>query len=201
MTNRFLLLPVRSVLLAVGLLITAPCFVLAQFPMPSKGSLEDTEPARIHELVSQYCRLDYEGDTLDAQAWPKIQPLVWWKSAPEYTKIDVVARYQVDMPDTAKTAGKFTVTVHYRVLGIYDLTNGYVTEPPGSNQNVDFLVSSENTDTRIADAENTLPHPSRAVMLKWLNEKLSTAQDEAAKKRYQDALKQLQAQSASPFAK
>jgi len=38
-------------------------------------------------------------------------------------------------------------------------------------------------------------------MLKWLNEKLSTSQDEPAKTRYQEALRQLQAQSVSPFAK
>lgn len=169
--------------------------------MPSGKSLEDTEPAQIHELVSKYCRLDYEGATLDSQAWPKIQPLVWWKSSPDYSKINVVARYQVDMPVASSTQGKYTATVHYRLLGTYDLATGYVAEPPGSNQSVDFLVSSENTGARIADAENTLPHPSRAAMLKWLNEKLSSAQDDAAKKRYQDALKQLEGQSASPFAK
>jgi len=185
----------------IALFISAPGYLLAQFPVPNARSLEDTEPAQVHELVSKYCRLDYEGATLDSQAWSKIQPLVWWKSAPDYSKVDVVARYKVDMPDTGNTKGRYTVTVHYRLLGTYDLTNGYVTEPPGSNQSVDFLVSSENTGTRIADAENTLPHPSRAAMLKWLNEKLSTAPDDASKKRYQDALTQLQAQSASPFAK
>jgi len=194
---------IRAILLAVALIVVAPSFLLAQFPMPSKGSLsaEDAEPAQIHELVSKYCRLDYEGALLDGQGWAKIQPLVWWKSKPEYSKINVIARYQVDMPATTSSQGKVAVTVHYRLLGTYDLTNGYVTEPPGSNQEVNFLVSSENTGTRIADAENTLPHPSRAAMLKWLNEKLSTTQDDAAKRRYQDALKQLEAQSASPFAK
>ena len=195
------MLSIRSIFLAIALLLSMPAFLLAQFPVPNTKSLEDTEPAEIHELVSKYCRLDYEGALLDSQAWSKVQPLVWWKSNPSYSKIDVVARYKVDMPDTSNSKGKYTVTVHYRLLGTYDLINGYVTEPPGANQDVDFLVSSENTDTRIADAENTLPHPSRAAMLKWLNQKLSTAQDAAAKRRYQDALKQLEAQSASPFAK
>jgi hypothetical protein len=201
MPERSSVLLIRAVLLAVALFVGAPGFLLAQFPVPSKGSLEDSEPAQIHELVSKYCRLDYEGALLDGQAWAKIQPLVWWKSNPDYAKIDVVARYQVDMPDTSTAHSKYSVTVHYRLLGTYDLATGYVPEPPGSNQDVDFLVSSENTGTRIADAENTLPHPSRAAMLKWLNEKLSTAQDDAAKRRYQDALKLLEAQSASPFAK
>ena len=50
-------------------------------------------------------------------------------------------------------------------------------------------------------SDNSLPHPSRAAMLKWLNDKLAAAQDEPAKMRYQEALRQLQAQPASPFAK
>jgi hypothetical protein len=97
--------------------------------------------------------------------------------------------------------GKYLVTVHYRLLGTYDLANGYVREPEGAMQDVDFTVKAENSEWRIADSENPLPHPSRAAMLKWLNGKLSAAQDETAKARYQDALQQLQAQSASPFAK
>jgi hypothetical protein len=38
-------------------------------------------------------------------------------------------------------------------------------------------------------------------MLKWLNDKISTTQDASAKNLYQEALRELQAQSGSPFAK
>jgi hypothetical protein len=38
-------------------------------------------------------------------------------------------------------------------------------------------------------------------MLSWLNQQISTTEDAAAKSRQQDALTQLQSQSASPFAK
>lgn len=191
---------IRHVLLGFAFVIAAPGFLLAQFPVPTQHVTEDTEPAQIHELVSKYCRLDYEGARLDSQAWPKFGSIVWWKSNPDYTQIDVVARYSVDIPPDA-TKGKYVVTVHYRLLGVYDLTTGYVREPQVSNQNVDFLVSSENQEWRIADAENTSPHLSRAAMLNWLNKQISTTQDQAATARYQDALKQLQSQSASPFAK
>ena len=74
-------------------------------------------------------------------------------------------------------------------------------EPPNSNQDVDYIVTGVNGEWRISDSDNELPHPSRAAMLKWLNDKLSPAQDEPANIRYQDALRQLQAQPASPFAK
>jgi hypothetical protein len=191
---------IRRVLLGLALVVAAPGFLLAQFPVPTQHVSEDTEPAQIHELVSKYCRLDYEGARLDPQTWPKFEPIVWWKSNPNYTQIDVVARYSVDIPPEA-SKGKYVVTAHYRLLGTYDLKTGYVREPEVSNQNVDFLVSLENLEWRIADAENTSPHLSRAAMLKWVNEEINTTQDKEAKVRLQDALKQLQAQSASPFAK
>ncbi|MFZ0314702.1 MAG: hypothetical protein WAL85_18490 [Candidatus Korobacteraceae bacterium] len=191
---------IRRVLLGFALVVAAPGFLFAQFPVPTQHVTEDPEPAQIHELVSKYCRLDYEGARLEAQTWAKFEPIVWWKANPSYTRIDVVARYSVDLPPEA-SKGKYVVSVHYRLLGTYDLATGYVRELQVSNQDVDFLVSSENSEWRIADAENTSPHLSRAAMLNWLNQQISAAQEPAAKIRYQDALKQLQAQSASPFAK
>ncbi len=188
----------RRILLVVAFL-TNSGFVLAQFPV-SINHAGETLPPQMRELVSKYCRLDYEGTRLDPQSWSKIQPLVWWRSSPEYTQIDVISRYTVDS-EPVSNHGKYIVAVHYRLLGIYDLTTGYVPEPEAATQDVSFTVTSENTEWRIADAENTFPHPSRAAMLKWLNDKISAAPDDAAKARYQDALKQLQAQSASPFAR
>ncbi len=190
----------RSILLAVAMSVVLPVFASAQFPVPTNRTEEDTQPAQTKELVSRYCRLDYEGDRLDPQAWAKFQPLVWYKSNPDFTQIDVVARYTVDVPP-ASDHGKYSVTVHYRLLGVYDLNTGYLREPDGSNQSFDYLVTTDNTESRIGDAENTSPHVSRAAMLKWLNEQFNTTQDKAAKARLQDALKQLQAQSGSPFAK
>ena len=194
------MLSIRRALLAIAFLISAATLLVAQFPMPTSRPPEDTQPAQVREIVSKYCRLDYEAARLDPQAWPKYQPLVWWKSSPDYTQIDVIARYTVD-PEPVLVHGKFRATVHYRLLGIYDLANGYVREPDGATQDVDFTVSSENTEWRIADAENTAPHPSRAAMLKWLNAKIGATEDPAAKTRLQEGLNQLQAQSASPFAK
>ena len=187
-------------LAAVLLLVGTGTLVQAQFPVPTQRQLEDETPAQMRELVSRYCRLDYDGLRLDAKSWPKFQPLVWWKEAPKYSQIDVVARYVVEAEPVARN-GKYAVAVHYRLLGTYDLANGYVPEPQGSMQNVDFVVSPENTEYRIADAENTFPHPSRAAMLKWLNQQLASEPDAAVKERLQRAVTLLSAQSASPFAK
>ncbi len=168
--------------------------------MPLNHTQPDTKSADVRELVSKYCRVDYEGARLDGQGWAKVEPLVTWRSNPDYTEINVISRYTVEA-DPTESHGKFTVTVHYRLLGSYNLVTGYVREPPNSVQQVSYVVSGTNGEWRISDSDNGLPHPSRATMLKWLNDKLSAAQDEPAKLRYQDALRQLQAQPASPFAK
>jgi hypothetical protein len=191
---------IRHILATTLLLLAAGGLLLAQFPIHTPKPPEDNTPAQVRELVSKYCRLDYEGGRLDPAQWPKFQPLVWWKEAPKYTQIDVVARYAVD-PEPAARGGKFVASAHYRLLGTYDLANGYVPEPAGSMQNVDFLVSPANTELRIADAENTFPHPSRAAMLKWLNEQLASQPDAAVKDRLQRAVTLLSAQSPSPFVK
>ncbi len=191
---------IRRLLAAALFVFSTGHLVVAQFPIQTQHVADDATPSEVRALVASYCRLDYEGARLDSKVWPKFQPLVWWTEAPKYTQIDVVARYVVDTEPVSRSS-KYIVSVHYRLLGTYDLANGYVPEPSGSMQNVDFLVSMENTTWRIGDAENTYPHPSRAAMLKWLNDQLATTQDPAVKERLQTALTQVQAQSASPFAK
>jgi len=193
---------VRRFLLVFAFIAGSSCCLIAQgtLPMQVGRAQEDTKSADVRELVSKYCRLDYEGARLNEQGWAKMEPLVSWKGNPEYAEINVIARYTVD-PEPTSSHEKYTVTVRYRLLGSYNLATGYAPEAPGAFQNVDYTVTDTNGNLRISDSGNNLPHPSRATMLKWLNEKLSTAQDDAAERRYQDALQKLQAQPASPFAK
>lgn len=168
--------------------------------MPTQRPQEDTTPAQVRELVSKYCRLDYEGARLDPKMWPKFQPLVAWTAPQPFTKINVIARYTVEA-EPVEDHGRYAVTVHYRLLGTFDPALGYVREPEGTIQDVYYSVISQNTEWRISDSDNPLPHPSRAAMLKWLNQQISTTQDETMKGRYQNALEHLQQQSGSPFAR
>jgi hypothetical protein len=188
-------------LLLMILFLAAPASVIAQMPnMQIPHTEQDTKTADMRELVSKYCRFDYEGARLSEQGWTKMEPLVSWKTNQEYVEMNVISRYSVDQ-EVSENHGKYTVTVHYRLLGSYNLVTGYVPEPPSTQQTVQFTVTDNKGDFRIMDSENSLPHPSRTAMLKWLNEKLGSAQDDAAKRRYEEALRQLQAQPASPFAK
>src|SRR5271157_1786531 len=194
------LLLLRRSLLVLAFVVGSTRFAGAQMGLPLGHLEQDTKSADVRELVSKYCRLDYEGARLDGQGWSKVEPLVSWRSNPEYAEINVIARYTVD-PEPASSHGKYTVTVHYRLLGSYDLGIGYERVAANSVQDVEYTVTGTNGEWRISGSDNNLPHTSRAAMLKWLNEKLSASQDEPAKTRYQEALRQLQAQSTSPFAK
>jgi hypothetical protein len=193
-------LSIRRAVIITAFLLSASGAVFAQFPMPTQRPQEDTQPAQLRELVSKYCRLDYEGGRLDPKMWPRFQPLVWWTSAQPFTKVDVIARYTVEF-EPSEDHSKFSVTVHYRLLGTFDPGLGYVQEPESTIQDVYYSVTAQNTEWRISDADNTLPHPSRAAMLKWLTEQINTTQDAAMKGRYQNALDHLQQQSGSPFAR
>ena len=194
----FVVLSIRRAVIITAFLLSASGVMFAQFPMPTQRPQEDTQPAQMRELVSKYCRLDYEGGRLDPKMWPKFQPLVWWTSAQPFTKVDVIARYTVD-PEPLEDHNKFAVTVHYRLLGTFDPGLGYVQEPEGTIQDVYYSLTSQNTEWRISDSDNTLPHPSRTAMLKWLTEQVNTTQDAIMKGRYQNALDHLQQQSGSPF--
>ena len=194
------LLLFRRFVLPMVFVFAAGSAARAQFPLPLNHVEQDTKAEQIRELVSKYCRLDYEGARLDPQAWTKFQSLAWWKTNPDYTQIDVVSHYTVETAPVL-THGKYTITVHYRLLGRFETGIGYTPEAAKSDEDVDYTVTAVNDEWRINDADPNFPHPSRAAMLKWLNDKISTTQDASAKNIYQEALRQLQAQSGSPFAK
>src|ERR1039458_60353 len=89
---------------------------LAQFPLPLGHVEQDTRAEQMRELVSKYCRLDYDGARMATQGWPKLQSLVWWKTNPDYIQMNVIARYTVETAPVL-THGKYTITVHSRLMG------------------------------------------------------------------------------------
>ena len=166
-------------------------------PFPVGHADQDTRAEQVRALVSQYCRLDYSGARLDQQGWTKLEPLVWWKSNPDYTQVDVISRYTVETQPEA-TNGRYSVTVHYRLLGRFETGIGYSREVGNPTRDVEYTVTAVKDEWRIDDAEPNFPHPSQAAMVKWLTAQISTTQDASAKNIYEEALRQLQAPSAPP---
>jgi len=182
-----------SLALLLGALLTAE----AQFGVPLGRTDPRLESVAARELVARYCRVDYAGARLYPSEWAKIEPLVSWRSNPEFPLMMVTSRFDLDQEPTLEH-GKYMVTVHYRLLGKYDMAEGYSNDSANTVQDVNFVVSEVNDDLRIVDIEPSYPHLSRAAILQWLNKKLADDQDPASKVMYQHAVQDLQAPKSSP---
>ena len=179
------------ILIAVG-------SAVAQFGIPTQVP-RLTNEADVRNRVGQYCRLDYQGARLSDQDWQKLKPVVNWTSNPEYPLIDVVSRYDIGSSVT-QDHGKWRVTVTYHLLGRFNLGQGYSTEVAGSDKEVEFSVQEINGELKVSSVDPNFPHPSKASMLKWLEAKQAAAEPNM-KVVYEHAIKELSAQSGSPFAK
>lgn len=160
---------------------------------------ERNQPSEARGIVAQYCRLDYAGARLNPADWTKLQPLVSWRQIPDFPLVNVVSRFDID-PNVAYEHGKLYVTVHYRLLGRFTVGEVYSREVAGSVEDVQFAIADTGGNLKIVSAERNYPHPSRAAMLKWLQENASKSQD-PAKNVYEQAFKDLSEQSGSPFGK
>jgi hypothetical protein len=182
-------------------LFISSAVAMAQLDMPLNHSDPKLEPATVRELVARYCRLDYAGVRLNQADWPKLQPVVSWTSNPDYSLFMITARFDVDTDAVPEHGNKYIVVVHYRLLGKFDLSEGYSLDSASHVEDVSYSVAEVNGDWRITDAEPGYPHPSRAATLQWLNGKLADAKDEASQTIYKNALDRLQADKTSPLAK
>jgi hypothetical protein len=171
-------------------------FILAavaqgQFGVPLNRNDEKLEPAAVRELVARYCRMDYAGARLNPSDWPKLQPMVAWRANPDFPLMMVTSRFDIDAEPILQH-GKYSVTVHFRLSGKYDMAEGYSKEPPNTIEDVQFVVAEVNGDWRITKTEPGYPHVSRPVLLQWVNQKLAESQDPASKAIYQQAVQELQ---------
>ena len=182
---------VGVVFASLAFLVTVVIGAQAQFGVPLNRTEPKMDSATAREVVARYCRMDYAGARLDPSQWPKVQPLVSWRTNPEFPLLMVTLRFDVDS-DPIQEHDRYLVRVHYRLLGRYDMSEGYSNESANTVQDVQFAVAEVNGEWRITDAEPNYPHVSRAAALKWLNKKLAETQDPASKMIYQQAVDALQ---------
>ena len=182
-------------------LLTLSAVAVAQFGMPLSHTDPKLEPATVRELVARYCRLDYAGARLNPAYWAKLQPVVSWPSNPDYSLFMITARFDVGNEAVPEHGNKYIVVVRYRLLGKFDLSEGYSVESGNHVEDVQYTVAEVNGEWRVTDVEPSYPHPSKASTLEWLNGKFTNAKDEPSKTIYQNALDRLQAERAAPSAK
>ena len=117
-----------------ALLLLTVAAASAQFGVPLNHTDPKLEPVKVRELVAQYCRMDYAGARLNSSEWPRIQPLVAWRSNPDFPLFMVTSRFDVS-DEVDSTRGKYELTVRYRLLGKYDLAEGYSQDVEQHRQN------------------------------------------------------------------
>lgn len=189
----------RLTFVSLACLLTLHSGAWAQFGVPLNHTDPKLEAVTVRELVAHYCRLDYAGARLRPSDWGELQPLVAWQTNPDFSLFMVTSRFDVDT-DSVPEHGKYQVTVHYRLLGKYDMSEGYSQELTNQVEDVQYVVSEVNGDWRITGSEPGYPHPSRVAVLQWLTKKLAQTQDPVAKTIYQHAVEQLQPQKSTPLA-
>jgi len=178
-------------------LVLTACSGWAQMGVPLNHTDPKLEEVQVRELVAQYCRMDYSGGRLSPAAWGKVQPLVAWPTNPDYSLFMVTSRFDVDN-DLGYDHGKYVALVHYRLLGKYDLAEGYSQDARNQIENVRFVVSEVNGEWRITEIDPAYPHPSKMASAQWVSQKLAQATDAMHKMIYQQALEKLQAPKAQP---
>lgn len=169
--------------LAVCLLAT---FSFAQVPSYRIHSRSISElQADQRRLVSQWCRLDWEGSRLNADGWKKFDPLTTLKLNPDYNSIYVVSRYEMLPPERVSMES----TVSYTVIGRYEPGIGFTADP--ESRTVTFKFSDKDSDLQITGLEPAQPNVSKPVFINWLKAQLATAKTPADKLPLQSALDQL----------
>ena len=79
------------------------------------------------QLVSAYCRLDFQGARLSPEGWEHMRNLSTFRENPDFTSIFIVSRYQL----IETTVPGYEFSVAYVVIGRYEEGAGYMPMPSG----------------------------------------------------------------------
>ena len=137
-------------------------------------------------LLASYCRLDFEGARLDADGWTRMKPLTSMRTNPDFHQVLIVSRYDV----LTNQDHPATVTVNYRVLGIFDLNEGYTTL--NTNSTTEFRTQEQNDELVIVGMSSPLPRVSVQAAMSWMKARLADRELPDSQRVYMEsAVKQL----------
>jgi len=72
-------------------------------------------------LLSNYCRLDFEGARLEPTGWERLKPFTSIHTNPEFNNVVVVTRFATEQPEQPSEH----VIATYQVVGTYDEEEGF----------------------------------------------------------------------------
>ena len=144
------------------------------------------------QLVSAYCRLDFQGARLSPEGWERMTSLVTYHENPDFGSVFIVSRYQL----IETTVPGYEFGVAYVVIGRYEEGAGYMPMP--SVRNVTFETRDQNGELRIVRIDPPTPFVSRKAAIDWLKSRLTNQKEESGRAQIEASIKALEAESASP---
>jgi hypothetical protein len=144
-------------------------------------------------LLSNYCRLDFEGVRLQPAGWSRFKPFTSLRSNPEFTQIVIVKRFDIE------NSGEPTelLQVNYQTVGFYRERDGYTTV--STKEQVAFRVQEQSGDLLITEINPETPHVSPRAAMAWMNLRLADPKTSELERAYlKDAIDQLTKSSQQP---
>ena len=181
------------------LLISIFLFVLAAAAVAQFGSASQSSPgvklrgrnfsdlyASQKTLLSNYCRLDFEGARLQPAGWNRFKPFTSLRANPEFNRVVVVSRFDIETPEQPTE----TLYDNYKVVGFYDENEGY--SVISANERVTFRMQEQNGNLVVTDVAPATPHVSPRAASEWMHLRLADPKtSELERAHLKDAVLQL----------
>jgi hypothetical protein len=137
-------------------------------------------------LLSNYCRLDFEGARLEANGWNRIKPYTSMRTNPEFNRVVIVTRYSIEAPEQPVEE----LSASYQTIGFYEEGEGF--KALTSSDQVAFRVQEQNGYLLVTDVRPASPHVSARAAVAWMNLRLADPKtDEIERSHLKDAVQQL----------
>jgi len=138
-------------------------------------------------LLSNYCRLDFEGARLQSSGWDRFKPFTSLRANPEFTRVVVVTRFDIEAPEQPSEE----LNARFQTVGFYEEGEGFTAAP--SSDRVALRVQQQpNGDLLVTEVRPEAPHVSPRAAISWLNVRLANPKvTELERAHLKDAVDQL----------
>ena len=120
-------------------------------------------------LLSNFCHLDFDGARLEPDAWARVKAFTTVRPTAEWQRIVIVTRWDFEASEFATDS----MTVIYKVSGVYDMAEGYNAGP--ASDRVRFVMHEHDGNLVITSITPDAPHLSARAALAWMHQRLNDA--------------------------
>jgi hypothetical protein len=157
---------------------------MQQIPIVGSNDIDMATKKRV--LISNYCRLDFEGMRLRPDGWNRLKPYVTMRVNPDYSRVVIVSRFDVETPEEKAEA----LYVNYREVGYYDELDGYAAF--ATSERVEFHVQEQRDEVIVTEVSPGMPHVSPRAAITWMNLRLADPKTSDVERAHlKDAVQQL----------